>query len=110
MPHFVRKQKSALISCRLNFMSPCFHVALISCFKVCPSVLVVPKYAKIYTTFQNSVKNRQTSVFLYIDELTWHMLQVVSLIISLENVGVNGYKSSMDEFRIDRSGLVIVRL
>ena len=34
MPHFVRKQKSALISCRLNFMSPCFHVALISCFKV----------------------------------------------------------------------------
>ena len=34
MPHFVRKQKSALISCRLNFMSPCFHVALISCLKV----------------------------------------------------------------------------
>ena len=34
MPHFVWKQKSALISCRLNFMSPCFHVALISCFKV----------------------------------------------------------------------------
>ena len=34
MPYFVRKQKSALISCRLNFMSPCFHVALISCFKV----------------------------------------------------------------------------
>ena len=26
MPHFVRKQKSALISCRLNSMSPCFHV------------------------------------------------------------------------------------
>ena len=34
MPHFVWKQKSVLISCRLNFMSPCFHVALISCFKV----------------------------------------------------------------------------
>ena len=34
MPYFVRKQKSALISGRLNFMSPCFHVALISCFKV----------------------------------------------------------------------------
>ena len=34
MPHFVRKQKSALNSCRLNFMSPCFHVALISWFKV----------------------------------------------------------------------------
>ena len=34
MPHFVEKQKSALISCRLNFMSSCFHVALISSFKV----------------------------------------------------------------------------
>ena len=44
MPHFVRKQKSALISCRLNFMSPCFHVlrqlkifnevSLCICFKV----------------------------------------------------------------------------
>ena len=34
MPHFVRNQKSALISCRLNFMSSFLHVALISCFKV----------------------------------------------------------------------------
>ena len=40
MPHFVWKQKSALISCRLNFMSPCFHAALISCFKVFHLLLV----------------------------------------------------------------------
>ena len=29
-----RSKKSALISCRLNFVSPCFHVSLISCIKV----------------------------------------------------------------------------
>ena len=42
MPNFVWKQKSALISCRLNFMSPCFHVALISCFKVLNVLSVDP--------------------------------------------------------------------